>query len=86
MPAPLSDTILRMAGPGPTIQIPRWIQLVVLPVVLLVAFSLAIYFARRDAAYQQLGRRAVRAADQVLAVMRASEVLATPVTKPKVGR
>ena len=41
MPAPLSDTILRMAGPGPTIQIPRWIQLVVLPVVLLVAFLLA---------------------------------------------
>jgi len=30
-----------MAGPGPTIQIPRWIQLVVLPVVLLVAFLMA---------------------------------------------
>ena len=30
-----------MAGPGPTIQIPRWIQLVVLPVVLVLAFLLA---------------------------------------------
>ena len=28
-------------GPGPTIQIPRWIQLVVLPVVLVLAFLLA---------------------------------------------
>jgi predicted PurR-regulated permease PerM len=31
----------RMAGPGPTIQIPRWIQLVVLPVALVFAFLLA---------------------------------------------
>ena len=30
-----------MAGPGPTIKIPRWIQLVVLPVLLLVTFLLA---------------------------------------------
>ena len=30
-----------MAGPGPTIQIPRWIQLVVLPVALVLAFLLA---------------------------------------------
>ena len=30
-----------MAGPGPTIQIARWIQLVVLPVLLVVAFLLA---------------------------------------------
>jgi predicted PurR-regulated permease PerM len=30
-----------MAGPGPTITIPRWIQLVVLPVLLVVAFLLA---------------------------------------------
>jgi predicted PurR-regulated permease PerM len=30
-----------MAGPGPTIQIPRWIQLVVLPVLLVLAFLLA---------------------------------------------
>jgi predicted PurR-regulated permease PerM len=30
-----------MAGPGPTIQIPRWIQLVGLPVLLVVAFLLA---------------------------------------------
>ncbi len=30
-----------MAGSGPTIQIPRWIQLVVLPVALLLAFLLA---------------------------------------------
>lgn len=30
-----------MAGPGPTIQIPRWIQLVVLPVALVFAFVLA---------------------------------------------
>ncbi|MFO7572689.1 MAG: AI-2E family transporter [Gaiellaceae bacterium] len=30
-----------MADPGPTIQIPRWIQLVVLPVVLVLAFLLA---------------------------------------------
>jgi predicted PurR-regulated permease PerM len=30
-----------MAGPGPTIQIPRWIQLVVLPVALVIAFLLA---------------------------------------------
>jgi predicted PurR-regulated permease PerM len=29
-----------MAGPGPTIQIPRWIQLVVLPVVLVLGFLL----------------------------------------------
>jgi putative heme transporter len=34
-------TILGMAGPGPTIQIPRWIQLVVLPVALVIAFLLA---------------------------------------------
>ena len=30
-----------MAGPGPTIQIPRWIQLVVLPIALVFAFLLA---------------------------------------------
>lgn len=30
-----------MAGAGPTIQIPRWIQLVILPVVLVLAFLLA---------------------------------------------
>src|SRR5262245_41378826 len=30
-----------MAGPGPTIQIPRWVQLVVLPVALVFAFVLA---------------------------------------------
>ncbi len=30
-----------MAGSGPTIQIPRWIQLVILPVVLVLAFLLA---------------------------------------------
>src|SRR6266516_1287193 len=30
-----------MAGPGPTIQIPRWIQLVGLPVLVIVAFLLA---------------------------------------------
>ena len=30
-----------MAGPGPTVQVPRWIQLVVLPVALLLAFLLA---------------------------------------------
>ncbi len=35
------DTIREMAGPGPTIQVPRWIQLVVLPVLLLVVFLLA---------------------------------------------
>jgi len=35
------DTIPRMAGPGPTIQIPRWIQLVGLPVLLVLAFLLA---------------------------------------------
>ena len=34
-------TIPGMAGSGPTIQIPRWIQLVVLPVVLVLAFLLA---------------------------------------------
>src|SRR3990170_5589753 len=34
-------TIRRMAGPGPTIQIPRWIQLVGLPVLLVLAFLLA---------------------------------------------
>ena len=34
-------TIRAMAGSGPTIQIPRWIQLVVLPVALLLAFLLA---------------------------------------------
>src|SRR5437870_10214042 len=30
-----------MAGPGPTIQIPRWIQLVGLPVLVILAFLLA---------------------------------------------
>src|SRR5437016_8803273 len=30
-----------MAGPGPTIQIPRWIQLVGLPVLVVLAFLLA---------------------------------------------
>jgi predicted PurR-regulated permease PerM len=35
-------TIRRMAGPGPTIQVPRWIQLVGLPVLLVLAF----FFAR----------------------------------------
>jgi predicted PurR-regulated permease PerM len=30
-----------MAGPGPTIQVPRWIQLVVLPVLLVLVFLLA---------------------------------------------
>ena len=30
-----------MAGPGPTIQIPRWVQLVVLPVLLVLVFLLA---------------------------------------------
>jgi putative heme transporter len=39
--AGLRDTIRRMAGSGPTIQIPRWIQLVVLPVALILAFLLA---------------------------------------------
>lgn len=33
--------MLRMAGSGPTIQIPRWIQLVVLPVLLILAFLFA---------------------------------------------
>ena len=37
--APLYDPA--MAGSGPTIQIPRWIQLVVLPVALVLAFLLA---------------------------------------------
>ena len=37
----LRGTIPRMAGSGPTIQIPRWIQLVVLPVLLVLAFLLA---------------------------------------------
>ena len=41
MPSAPHDTIRRMAGPGPTIKIPRWIQLVVLPVLLLVTFLLA---------------------------------------------
>ena len=35
------DTIAPMADPGPTIQIPRWIQLVGLPVLLVLAFLLA---------------------------------------------
>ena len=34
-------TIEHMGGPGPTIQIPRWIQLVGLPVLLVVAFLFA---------------------------------------------
>src|SRR5919108_3995546 len=41
MPVTPNGTIRRMAGPGPTIQIPRWIQLVVLPVLLVLAFLLA---------------------------------------------
>jgi predicted PurR-regulated permease PerM len=40
-PSAADDTIRGMAGPGPTIQIPRWIQLVVLPVLLVLAFFLA---------------------------------------------
>src|SRR5207344_1650919 len=40
-PSAAHDTIRGMAGPGPTIKIPRWIQLVVLPVLLLVTFLLA---------------------------------------------
>jgi predicted PurR-regulated permease PerM len=40
-PSAADDTIRAMAGPGPTIQIPRWIQLVVLPVLLVLAFLLA---------------------------------------------
>lgn len=35
------DTIAVMGGPGPTIQIPRWIQLVGLPVLLVLTFLLA---------------------------------------------
>jgi len=35
------DTIAPMADPGPTIQIPRWIQLVGLPVLLVLAFLFA---------------------------------------------
>src|SRR4029453_1528836 len=39
-PSAADDTIRGMAGPGPTVQIPRWIQLVVLPVLLVLAFFL----------------------------------------------
>ena len=46
----------------------------------LVAFCTALYFARRTAAYEQLGQRAVRAADQVLAVMRNAEQSGRPLT------
>lgn len=41
MAARAGCTIQPMAGSGPTIQIPRWIQLVILPVVLVLAFMLA---------------------------------------------
>src|SRR5215831_18865717 len=41
LPAEARDSITAMAGPGPTIQVPRWIQLVVLPVLLVLAFLLA---------------------------------------------
>lgn len=44
----------------------------------LVAFCAAVYFARRASAYQQLGRRAVAGAEQVLAIMRASEEAGIP--------
>src|SRR5881394_3843430 len=36
-------------------------------------FCAAVYFARRASAYQELGGRGVRAADQLLAVMSAAE-------------
>lgn len=39
----------------------------------LAAFCAAVYFARRASAYQELGERAVRAADQVLATMASAE-------------
>ena len=41
MPAKGRATIRRMVGPGPTIKIPRWVQLVGLPVLLVLAFMLA---------------------------------------------
>jgi predicted PurR-regulated permease PerM len=40
-PATCHDTIGAMGGPGPTIQVPRWIQLVGLPVLLVLTFLLA---------------------------------------------
>lgn len=46
----------------------------------LVTFCIAVYLARRTSAYEQLGRRAVRAADQVLAVMRNAEESGRPLT------
>ena len=39
----------------------------------LATFSGAVYFARRASAYQDLGRRAVRSADQVLAQLASAE-------------
>ena len=46
----------------------------------LVAFCAAVYFARQASAHQQLGRRAVRVADQVLAIMRASKEAGRPLS------
>jgi len=47
----------------------------------LVTFCIAVYFARRTSAHEQLGQRAARAADQVLAVMRNAEESGRPLTE-----
>ncbi|MEX2177990.1 MAG: HAMP domain-containing sensor histidine kinase [Gemmatimonadaceae bacterium] len=46
----------------------------------LVAFSMAVYLARRASTYQQLGVRAQRSAAQVLAVIRNAEQAGLPLT------
>src|SRR5436853_1891641 len=48
--------------------------------VTLAAFCAAVYFARRASAYQELGQRAARAADQVLATMASVERAGTKLT------
>ena len=46
----------------------------------LVAFCAAIYFARRASAYQELGQRAGRSAEQVLRAMAATQATGKPLT------
>src|SRR3954465_629205 len=45
----------------------------------LAAFSTSVYFARRAAAYQELGQRAADAADNVLLTLSTTQASGTPV-------
>src|SRR5438067_884963 len=51
----------------------------------LAAFSTAVYFARRAAAYQELGQRAVNAADNVLLALSSMQGAGAPVVRDSLG-